>query len=189
MHASILTALMTFSILSLLVFIRRSLATRAGKVILATIIAVPLVLVVISVLRRSVYLLRFLLPSPLTMCIPLAYAFFNLRLKPQRQLTAALVAPILLAGVFFHYFPAHNAREDLRSFAAQISQAWHPGDVIYYVSLDTTLVMNYYLPGLPYAMYPHASNLNQALSAETRSAMNLIELDWSDLKSIGYARA
>lgn len=162
-----------------LIVCRRWLLTRPGLIVLAVIIGAPAIAALISVTWRAVFLPRALLPSSYALMLIWAYALTHLSI-PNRQVAQAVTIPVLAIGLFAHYFPAFP-RVDIPSWAAPINSQWQPGDVIFFTSIDSTIVMTYYLRDHPYALLPEATDLNQSLTPETKAAMGMNEQPFDDL--------
>lgn len=162
-----------------LISARQWILTRNGQLVTACLVGAPALLALASWLWRPVYLPRVLLPS--AMLIPLLWAWLLCHLSaPNRRAVGAILIPALAAGVIAHYFPV-APREDLRGRAAIITKAARPGDVAYFTALHTAITLSYYLPDLPAFVRPHATDLDQTLTDETRAAMGFQELAFGDL--------
>ena len=167
---------------------RKWLMTKAGAVILAVVIGAPALAALVSMFWRSVYLPRAMLPASLMLCLIWAYPLNHLS-KPNRKVARAIVVPMLALALFYHYFPAQGGRFAVDSFSAPIVAGWQQGDVIYHVAIDSCILSAYYLPGLPYALFPASSDLNQSLTEETKAAMGFNQADLTTLAQEGYKRA
>lgn len=165
---------------------RKWIFSRQGLIVLALVIGAPALAAVVSVFWRDIYLPRAMLPSALGMCLFWAYPLNHLS-KPNRLAARAIVAPCIALALFFFYFPAKAGRNDLRPWAGAIDYQW--GDIVYYLSLDSAILMHYYLPDRPYAIFPESGDLSQSLTDDTKTAMGLNSIPFSRLKEKGYDRA
>lgn len=169
----ILLAIGAWGATILSVFIsRRWLVSARGTLFLAVLIGAPALLAVASVLWRSVWLYRVMIPSAAIMCICWAFMLSEVSAPNRRAATIALSA-IIAVSLAFYYFPTNPNRTDWRSFFGQITTRWQPGDSIYYTSIDAAVLGNYYLPGKPYGLFPQTGDLNQGLTDRTMAAMGL----------------
>jgi uncharacterized membrane protein len=159
------------------------LRTKQGLLVLTTVIGVPLALGLISILWRSIYLPRALLPSAMGLLLIWAYCLLHLS-PPNRRVAWAVTAPMLALAIIAHYYPA-SKRESIPAMLAPVESGWEPGDVTYYISIDSAILYQHYL-GRDYALFPEATDLNQSLTAETKRAMGMIELPFDTLP---YKRA
>jgi uncharacterized membrane protein len=167
-----------------LIAARKWLATRPGLIYASVLLGVPAVIGTVSVLWRSVWLYRAFVPCAMLLCIVWAYALTSLD-KRNRRVAQAVAVPMLAVGLVCHYWPATNARFDTRSYAEIIRAEYRPGDVIYHMAIDSAVLMGYYTSDLPAALLPHASDLNQSLTPETRAAMGFNEVAFDDLRGRG----
>jgi uncharacterized membrane protein len=167
---------------------RKWLFTRNGLIVLAVMLGTPILAILASMVWRSVYLSRAMLPASLMMMLVWAYPLNHLSV-PNRQAARIIAVPMIALALFFHYFPAADGRFQVDQFVASIKTGWQTGDVIYDVSIDTSILGHYYLAGLPYGLFPYASDLNQSLSPETKVAMGFNQVNLDDLKAQGYRRA
>jgi len=169
-----------------LVSCRKWVFTRSGLIIMSVIFA-PLLVVLLSAVWRPVYLPRAFLPSAMALCLLWAYPLRHLS-RPNRSVAQAIITPMLLIAIFSHYFPAINGRFPVREWAGTIQDNWQRNDVIYYIAIDACLLFQYYLPNKPYALLPYAGDLNQSLTEETKSAMQIKSESFDLLKQQGYQR-
>ncbi|MCC7207071.1 MAG: glycosyltransferase family 39 protein [Anaerolineae bacterium] len=152
-----------------LIAARGWLRTREGQLVLACLIAPPLLLALISWLWRPLFLPRALLPS--AMLIPLLWAHWLARSsRPNRRAMLAVLVPAVAAGVVAHFFPVFP-RENLRDRAAFVAQAAQPGEIVYFTGLHTAISLGYYLPDLPLYVHPDAADLDQTLTERTQAVM------------------
>lgn len=164
---------------------RQWLLSKNGMLVVSVVIGVPLALGLISILWRSIYLPRALLPS--AMGLLLIWAYCLLHLSPlNRRIAWAVTVPMLGVAVIAHYAPA-SARPDTAAWLAPVERGWQQGDVVYYISIDTAILYQHYL-GRDYALFPEATDLNQSLTPETKRAMGMIERPFDTLAS-SYRRA
>lgn len=170
-----------------LITARRWLFSRKGVIVLAVLFGAPLMLAAVSVVWRSVYLPRALLPS--TMLIPLVWGWMLTHMSlPNRRAAQMVLVPVLVAGAVAHYVP-FGGRTNYESWLAPVNAQWRPGDVAYHTAIHTAITMTYYLPGKPYVLRPLVSDLNQTLSEPTKAAMGFPQAQFDDLAAMGYRRA
>jgi 4-amino-4-deoxy-L-arabinose transferase-like glycosyltransferase len=171
-----------------LIACRKWIFSRAGLIVLAVVIGAPAMAALVSVVWRDIYLPRAMLPSALGMCLIWAYPLNHLS-KPNRLAARAIVAPCLVLALLFHYFPAKAGRNDFQPWARTITDGYQVGDLVYYLSLDSCILMHYYLPpDLPYAIFPESGDLSQSLSDDTKQAMQIRSIPFEHLRGLGYKR-
>jgi 4-amino-4-deoxy-L-arabinose transferase-like glycosyltransferase len=164
------------------------LLTRRGLIILAVMLGAPTLAAVVSIIWRSIYLNRAFLPSAFTLCLLWACPLTMMNFK-NRRIAWAVALPIIVIGVFAHFFPAPNSgRFDMRSWIAPIRAAWQPGDVVWYVANDSAVLAGYYLD-LPWRIFPYSSDLSQSLTDETKQAMGFRSATFESLSREGFKRA
>lgn len=166
---------------------RRWLMSRPGMLLLSVVFGAPALAGLISVLWRSVYLPRAMLPSTLALCILWAWPIMRTAPANKRALRTIAV-PVLLISLAFYYTPT-MARQPIRDWAAIIRQNWQPGDVLYHPAVDSAILLTYYLPDLDYRLMPESNDLNQSLTDETKTAMLFKVGDFDELAKAGYQRA
>lgn len=166
---------------------RRWLNSENGLILSAAIVGSPLVIAGISVLWRSVYLPRAMLPSITLLTIPFAFALVEWPIS-ERRYVWTLVLPSLLVGLIANYQPV-KGRMDIERFIAPIRENWQPGDIVYYTTNDAAIMAEYYLPGKDWAIFPESSDLSQSLTDATKKAMGFKVAEWDSLPSQGYRRA
>ncbi len=157
---------------------RRWASTPRGLIVLSMIVGAPVLLLIASWVWRPVYLARALLPAVSALMLIWAYALIHLS-QEARSLARVLVGASMLLGIAGYY--TVGARDPISEWADHIKEEWQEGDVIYHTSITSTLLMGHYLQGLPYAMRPHVSDLNQSLSEETKAAMGFEISTWEAL--------
>jgi uncharacterized membrane protein len=170
-----------------LIACRKWIFSRPGLIVLAVVIGAPALAALVSILWRDIYLPRAMLPSALGMCLIWAYPLNHLS-RPNRIAARAIVVPCLVVALLFHYFPAKAGRADFTPWAEAVNNRFEPGDVIYYLSLDSAILMHYYLPDRPYAIFPESGDLSQSLSDDTKEAMQIRSLPFERLAPLGYKR-
>lgn len=158
--------------------LRRWALTPKGLILIGVTVGAPGLLLVASWLWRPVYLARALLPSITLLMLVWAYALIHLS-QEARSLARGLVGASLALGLVGYY--TTGARDPISEWADHIKEAWQQGDVIYHTSITGALLMGHYLQGLPYAMRPYTSDLNQSLSEETKAAMGFEISTWETL--------
>lgn len=151
---------------------RRWLRTRQGFLILSTALGTPILVALVSFLWRSVYLPRAFLPSALLLMLFWAYALLHLG-RQNRRVFAVILLPMLFVGILAHYFG--QPRFDWRTWLRPVHENWQAGDGVYHPALSTAITFAYYLGDKPYHLRAYASDLNQALSSETRAAFGFRE--------------
>jgi hypothetical protein len=57
------------------------------------------------------------------------------------------------------------------------------------MGMDGAILNRWYLRTLDYAVFPEDTHLQQSLTAETKSALDLREVPFADLRGLGYRRA
>lgn len=170
-----------------LIVARRWLFTRRGLIVLAVTFGAPMLLAVVSVVWRSVYLPRALLPS--AMLIPLIWGWMLTHMStPNRRAAQLVLVPVLVAGMAAHYLN-YGGRQDVRSWLTPVREQWRDGDVIWHSAIHTVISFSYYVPGKPYLLRPLVSDLNQTLSEPTKAAMGFPQANFDDIASLGYRRA
>ena len=167
---------------------RRWLVSRQGIIILAAMIGAPVLTGLASLIWRSVYLPRAMLPSVLLLMLPWAYVLECLS-RPNRRVARLIVIPALAVALVAQYEPAQGGREDVRDWLEPVRAGWQSGDVIFHTALHTAILYGYYLPGLDYEIRPSVSDLNESLSEDTKRAMQFRQAQFDDLRSLGYKRA
>jgi len=170
-----------------LISCRKWVFTRSGLIVMSVILGTPLLIAAMSLVWRTVYLPRAMLPSALALCLLWAYPLRHLS-RPNRSIAQAIVTPMILIALWSHYFPAINGRFPVREWANTIQSNWQRNDVIYYIAIDACLLFEYYLPDKPYALLPYAGDLNQSLTEETKAAMQIEARSFDWLKQQGYER-
>jgi 4-amino-4-deoxy-L-arabinose transferase-like glycosyltransferase len=170
-----------------LIACRKWLFRREGLYLIAAIFGAPAVAAAVSLLwGRSIYLPRALLPSGVMVSLLWGY-MLNHMSAPNRRIARWIVAPMLAIGLVSFYLP-ENDRPDLREFLQVVNQSFQPGDVVYHTALHTAVLYNYYLGDLPYRIRPHASDLNQSLTEQTKAAMQFSNATFEDVARAGYHR-
>lgn len=169
-----------------LIWRNRYLVSNRLFIPLAVCFLPPIALAVVSVVWRSVYLPRAMLPSSYLMALLWSYPLMYLSAAPRKALRL-LVIPAMGIGIMSNYFTSY-ARDDLQRFMKPVTDNFQQGDVIYHTGLSTAISIGYYTRGLPYALRPQASDLNQTLSEETKRAMGFPEMAFDDLHR-AYRRA
>lgn len=167
-----------------LIVCRQWLYRDSGLLVLSVAIGMPLALGLISLLWRSIYLPRALLPSAMALLLLWAYTLLHLS-PPNRRVAWATVIPMLGVALIAHYYPA-SKRESVPDMVAPVVRGWEPNDVIYYISINTAIQYGHYLQDKPYALFPEATDLNQSLTPETKAAMGLHE---QSIDNVYYRRA
>lgn len=170
-----------------LLICRQWLKLPNGLIIAGFVLIAPLIGALFSVIWRSIYVPRALLPVAYGFMILWSYAIF--KLSPANRIAAMLVlAPALGIGVASHYLPSQGLRSE-GQIMNTIKARWQPGDVIYYLQIDGAVGMNYYAPNLPYALMPESTDLSQSLTGQTKQAMGLNQQSFDSLATKGYHRA
>jgi hypothetical protein len=150
-----------------------------------------LFLYIAHVVWRPIMIPRILIPSGAAVIALWGIALVKMQPGPRWATLAALVPMIGLSLVSF-YQNSHVTRFDLRPGTEIVSENWQDGDAIYNLNLDTMITYGYYLPYDEYPTYalPHAGDLAQSLTDETKRAMQLKQREMSidDLASQGYKR-
>jgi 4-amino-4-deoxy-L-arabinose transferase-like glycosyltransferase len=167
---------------------RKWLITRPGLMVLAVALGAPVLTAIASVVWRSVYVNRAMLPATLALCLVWAYPLNHLS-KPNKRIARAVAVPMLAIALLFHYYPAQGGRFPVATFAAPIREGWQAGDVVYHLAIDSYVLTHYYLPDLPCAMFPYSSDLNQSLTEQTKIAMGFNQVPFDNLADQGYQRA
>lgn len=173
-----------------LIVCRKWIFTRSGLVVLAVVLGAPTLAAIVSIAWRSVYLPRAFLPSSLALMLFWAYPLRHMS-RPNQAVAKAIVIPMLIIALLSHYMPAQGARVDVRKYADLLKKDWQSGDVLYHTAIDSCILLSYYMPPWPYYPYfllPHASDLNQSLTPETKLAMGFNQLEFEKLKELGYKR-
>lgn len=165
---------------------RKWLRTHGGAILLGVAFGAPLLIGLVSVLWRSVYLDRAMLPATVALMPIWAYALISMS-KPNRRIAQFVLIPMLAVGVFAHYFPVAQ-RNDLTPINYVKSQ-WQPGDILYILQTDGLATIHYYMPDYPYALMPESVTLGQSLSPETRAGMGFNEETIEQVAAQGYKRA
>jgi len=165
---------------------RRWLLQRSGLIVLAVAFGAPLLIGLVSVLWRSVYLERAILPATVALMPIWAYALTSMS-KPNRRIALIVLVPMLGAGAVAHNFPI-SPRNDLTPIN-YIQSQWQTGDILYVLQTDGLATIHYYMPDKPYALMPEKVTLGQSLSAETRAAMEFNEETIDQVAADGYKRA
>lgn len=165
----------TALLLLALVLQRRRLLSWNWTLLLAATFAPPLLAAAVSLLWQPVFLPRAFICS--AFLLPLWWAAALDELRPaNRRLALAVLALTLGVGVVSYYTvpPDGNsraARQDVAAFLAPVREGWREGDVIYHANLTTAILNGYYAQGLEYRLWPHAGDLNQSLTEQTKAAM------------------
>jgi hypothetical protein len=171
-HAFVLVTALT---LVALITARRWLWSRRGLLLLAATFGAPAIAVGVSLLWQPVFLPRAFILSAFLLAIWWAAALESLS-QPNRRLAGGLLAAVLLIGVVSYYAASPDgvsqaARQDVAAFMQPIHDDWQDGDVIYHTNITTAIMGGYYSQGLDYRLWPHASDLNQGLTEQTKAAM------------------
>jgi mannosyltransferase len=156
------------------------------NVLIGLLVSAPLGASVISVIWKPIWLPRGMLPSSALLMMVWAYALTNLP-KPVQKVAQVLTAFAVIVGVVAHYRPVAG-RDDWRAWVAPVRKNFATGDVIYHTALHTAITLRYYTQEFEYAMRPHASDLNQTLTEETKRAIGFSQADFDDLAGV-YERA
>jgi 4-amino-4-deoxy-L-arabinose transferase-like glycosyltransferase len=180
------TAVLGLTVIGLIAS-RKWLLSRDGLIVLAVAFGMPLLTAGASVAWQSVYLHRTMLPAATMLVLYWAYSLNHLS-KPNRQLARAIATPVLAICLIAHYFPA-QFRQSQEPLTAPIRGNWQAGDVVYFMGLDGAILNRWYLFGLDYAVFPEETHLQQSLTAETKTALDLREVPFDDLRGLGYRRA
>lgn len=173
-----------------LIVSRRWLASRNGLILLATIFGTPALIAVISVIWRSVYLARVMLPGAMLLMLFWAYALNHLSL-PNRMAMRRALAPVMLVALIAHYRTA-KGRLSWDELINPVTTNWQAGDVIYYSSIAPAIMLGYYTDKPSY-IWPAASDANQFMSVEAKQALQFNVADFASVaathKRIWYVRA
>jgi hypothetical protein len=167
---------------------RHWLMTERGRIALAVGLGVPALVALVSVLWRSIYLPRAMLPAMLVLLIPWADLLINAS-RPNRNLARLIAIPALSICLIAHYFPAQAGREPFATYLALVYHEWQPGDTFYFLAPDAAILTHYYSYDRPYAILPEAADLNQSLTPQTKQAMGMVQARFDALKGLGYKRA
>jgi len=171
-----------------LVAARKWIFTQKGLLLIAAIFLTPALVALVSWFWRPIYIPRLFFPAMLALMILWAYPLMHLA-PTNRKIARAALVPMMIAGVVFHYLPGVNTRMDIDRYSSVIKQGWEPGDVIYHMAIDSYVLMGYYSPDVPIYILPHASDLNQSLTEETKQAMAFNPFPFDQLRQQGYRRA
>jgi mannosyltransferase len=184
-HAILLSLLLTgLALYGLRAQISRCLPLVAGA------FAPPLILYVISLVWRPVLLDRALLPAGAAL-VGLWGAGLSTYSGWGRKALAALALPIAAAALVTFYTDPTGQRPATDPIAQTVRDHFAPGDCLYHITLESTILYNYYLPDLPAYTLPEAGDLAQSLTDETKAAMLPVEqTQWfTALPALGCRRA
>jgi uncharacterized membrane protein len=136
--------------------------------LLALLLGPALLLALASELWRPVFMGRALLPSLPFLALGAVAGLHRLPIRAREPVLAVLVPLLVLAMVW----PA-KASADSLTLAEAIEDEYQDGDVIYHANLASYILLGYYLPNYPHAVWPDAGNLDQALTLTTQRAMGI----------------
>ncbi len=159
---------------------------------LAIIAFVPVAfLYIASVAWRPVMVPRVLIPSGAAV-IALWAAGITKMQASTRKATLAVLVPMIALGMGSYYMRPDVTRYNLQPSVSIVADNWQDHDAVYNLNLDTMITYGYYLPADQYPTFalPHAGDLAQSLTDETKTAMGLKQREYSidDLASQGYRR-
>jgi mannosyltransferase len=158
--------------------------------VLALAFAPPAILYGVSFVWHPVLLDRSLLPSGAALLGIWGGGLSQFTGWGRKALAAVALPFAVIALITFYTDPLHQ-RSRTDPIKPMIMEQWQPGDALYFVTLDSWAVYNYYLPDRPQFILPEAGDLSQSLSEPTKDAMGISdrELSFSGLSSHGYKRA
>lgn len=157
---------------------------RQGLPVLATIFGGPLLLAGLSLIWKSVYVFRPVIPASMTLCLLWAYMLNHLSL-PNRRVAQAVLLPALLAGLLCGY--TITLREDLLAWVQPIRDQWQPGDVIVHSDRTTWINYGWYLQDLPQLALPMPGTLI-TVTDRAASAMQMTQTTLDQLVPGVYHR-
>jgi mannosyltransferase len=166
--------------------VRKCASGPYRALLIAGIAGAPIMAGLVSVVWRPIWLPRGLLPSSALMMLAWAYVLTNLP-KPVQKVAQLMAGVAIVVGVVAHYYPT-IPRANWRAWASPVRDNFRAGDVIYHTALHTRIALGYYTQGLPYALRPHASDLNQSLTEKTKRAIGFRESGFDALANL-YQRA
>ena len=177
--------------LLVIAFIRLLQTRPAGWVPLAIMGSVPIVLpIIVSWVWSPVFLYRGLIATAPALYLIIGWWWARLSKPSLKWYAAALVAPVMLAGMVNYY--AHNPKggaDRLNDVVAAIREAYQPGDIIYHVDAGSMVgwwtygdkhIPQYKAP-LPDTCQPGEETLG-GLSAHTRRALGIVEMPLDDIQ-------
>jgi len=159
---------------------RRWLLSRQGVLVLAVLLGGPVLLAGLSVVFRSVYVFRALLPSSFVLMLVWAYALTHLQLR-MRQVALLVSIPMLFIATLSYYLPAKANREDVVLWLEPLVQGWQEGDVIWHLDAVTAVTYQTYLPGKPFFIRPAVGDVIH-ITEQTRDAFGLERRDFDSLQ-------
>jgi uncharacterized membrane protein len=148
-------------------------------------LSVPLAAAAISLLWDPIYLFRALIGMAPPMYLLIAWAL-TYRVGPwQRAWAAGMFLPLLIVGAI-NYYPATAAEKGQgRQLADFVAYRWHPGDVIYHVSVASMMSFRPYSTAPAYLMAGIPGSMG-GLTPQTRQAMGMQEVQ---LDQLNWSRA
>lgn len=132
---------------------RRWLLSRQGGIVLAVLLGGPALLAGLSLVFRSVYVFRALLPSGFVLMLVWGYALTHLHLRV-RKVALLVSVPMLLLSMLSYYLPAKANREDVVVWLQPLTEGWQTGDVLWHTDAVTAVTYQTYLPGKPFFIRP-----------------------------------
>jgi hypothetical protein len=172
--------------ISALIVCRRWLFKGRNIIIIGVMLGTPALIAILSVVWRSVYLPRALLPTSFLMMLFWAYTLANVP-QPHRRLAQIVIGSALVLGVICHYFPQAQ-RNTMLNVVDLVDSQWRQGDVLLHSTLDTAITTSYYFQGKPYFIRRYASDLNQSLSETTKGFMGFQQATLPEILDAGYSR-
>ncbi len=171
-HAYLLVTSLT---LVALITVRRQLLTRRWLLLLTATFGAPTIAALVSLLWQPIFLPRAFILTTFLLAIWWGSALESLS-QANRRIAGGLLAAVLFIGVVSYYTAVLDengqaARQDVAAFLQPVHENWQPGDMIYHTNITTAILGGYYSQGLDYRLWPHASDLNQALTEQTKAAM------------------
>jgi uncharacterized membrane protein len=140
-----------------------------------------------SVVWKPILLFRGLIPSAPFMYLLMGWAFTRIR-RSYQVYALALVAPVLLTGVWAGYVHNPKGKTEYKGVVSQVREQWQPGDVVYHAASSTMVGWEVYAPDLPQFKAPACDTWEArgGLSTTTQRALGIRELPFSELA--GYKR-
>jgi 4-amino-4-deoxy-L-arabinose transferase-like glycosyltransferase len=154
-----------------LITCRRWLYRRDGLIVFIVAVGAPLLIVAASLLWRPVFLARALLPSSMMLMLMWAYTLQHLG-RDNARVARAVVLPALLIGLFSHYF-TESGRDGIYAHLQPVRDGWRAGDVLFFSAVDTTTLVTYYMPDVPYLVWRDTDDLNHSIVQITKDAFGV----------------
>lgn len=156
------------------------LLSRQGVMVLSVLLGGPVLLAGLSVVFRSVYVFRALLPSGFVLMLVWGYALTHLNLRV-RKVALLVSMPMLLLSIFSYYLPAKANREDVVMWLEPLIEGWQDGDALWHTDAVTAVTYQTYLPGKPFFIRPAPGDVIHITDA-VRDAFHLERRAFSSLQ-------